>query len=151
MITDKITAKVISINISDKKGVLKKPVKKALFKENYGIIGDAHAGEGIRQISLLSKECIDEFKKNPLLKVCIKHGSFGENLTTIGVDYSKLKIGDKLKINEVILEISKKGKECHAPCSIGKATGVCIMPKEGVFAKVLKGGEVNVDDEISLS
>lgn len=142
--------KIASINISEKKGVVKNPVKNAVFKEDFGIVGDAHAGPGIRQISLLSKEDVDEFKKNPLLKVCIKEGSFGENLTTLGVDYTKLKLGDRLKINDVVLEISKFGKECHVQCSIGKSTGDCIMPKKGVFAIVINGGEVKVGDEIRL-
>lgn len=143
--------RIVSINISEKKGISKNSVSSAMFKEDFGIVGDAHAGPGIRQVSLLSKESVDEFKKNPLLKVCIKNGTFGENLTTFGVDYYKIRLGDKLIINDVVLEISKIGKECHAPCSIGKSTGVCIMPKEGVFAKVVKGGVVNINDEIELS
>jgi MOSC domain-containing protein YiiM len=142
--------RIVSINISDKKSVKKNPVKSALFKEDFGIVGDAHAGPGIRQVSLLSKEAVDEFKKNPLLKICVKEGSFGENLTTQGVDYTKIRLGDRLKINDVVLEISKIGKECHTQCAIGKSVGTCIMPKEGVFAIVLNGGEVNVGDGIDL-
>ena len=143
--------RVESINISENKGTVKNSISKAMFKENFGIVGDAHAGPGIRQVSLLSKESVDAFKKNPNLKVCIKEGSFGENITTSGIDYSKIKIGDKLRINDVVLQISKIGKECHTKCAIGESTGDCIMPKQGVFAIVSSSGEVKVGDIINLS
>lgn len=143
-------AKVVSINISKKKGVSKLPVEEGHFKVEYGLVGDAHSGPGIRQVSLLAKESIDKFRKSPAVKVCLKNGIFAENLTTEGITLHKLKLGTKLKINNVILEISKIGKECHSICTIAKKVGNCIMPKEGVFAKVIKEGEIRIGDEIKI-
>ena len=143
--------KVISINISGKKGGAKRPGGSGFFKIDSGLAGDAHSGPGIRQVSLLSKESIDRFNKNAeLKKMCVKKGMFGENLTTEGIDLPKLKIGTKLKINNVILEISKIGKKCHTVCSIGRNFGTCIMPKEGIFARVLTEGEIKAGDRIIL-
>lgn len=142
--------KIISVNISTKKHIPKKNIKKGLFKVNHGLVGDAHAGPGDRQVSLLAKESYDRFEKSNLKKVCLKNGIFAENLTTQGITLHELKIGTKLKINDVILEISKIGKECNSVCTIAKEVGDCIMPKEGVFAKVLKGGIITVSDEIEI-
>jgi MOSC domain-containing protein YiiM len=139
-------AKVVSINISKKKGVAKIPIDSGYFKINVGLVGDAHSGPGNRQVSLLAKESIERFEK--LKKVCIKRGVFGENLTTEGIELHNLKIGTRLKINKVVLEVSKIGKECHDFCSIGKKAGDCIMPKEGIFAKVIEEGEIRVGDKI---
>lgn len=143
-----LMAKIIAVNISKRKHIPKKNIKKGIFKVNYGLVGDAHAGPGIRQVSLLAKESYDKFEKLNLKKVSLENGIFAENLTTQGIILHKLKIGTKLKINNVILEISKIGKECHTDCTIAKKVGSCIMPKEGVFAKVLKGGEIKVGDAI---
>ena len=143
-------AKVISVNISKEKHVPKKSIEKGMFKVEHGLVGDAHAGPGIRQVSLLAQESYDEFEKLNLKKVCLKKGIFAENLTTEGIILYKLKIGTKLKINNVVLEISKIGKECHAECTIAKTVGACIMPKQGVFAKVIKDGEIKVGDEIEV-
>lgn len=143
-------AGIIAVNISNKKHIPKKNIKKGIFKVNCGLVGDAHAGPGIRQVSLLAKESYDKFERSNLKKVCLKSGIFAENLTTEGIILHKLKIGTKLKINNVILKISKIGKKCHAVCTIAKKVGSCIMPKEGVFAKVLKGGEIKVGDEIEI-
>lgn len=139
-------ARIISVNISSHKGTPKKSVEKIELKIDQGIVGDAHSGPGIRQVSLLAKESHDRFQ--PLTDVCLKNGIFGENLTTYGIDLPKLKIGQKLKINNCILEVSKIGKECHTLCGIGKKVGDCIMPKEGIFAKVIIGGEIKKGDEI---
>jgi MOSC domain-containing protein YiiM len=142
---------VTSINISEKKGTPKHPVLSATLKEDWGLVGDAHAGLGIRQVSLLSQSEINEFMKNPKLKVPLTPGIFGENLAIIGIDFSRLKIGVRLKIgNDAILEISKLGKECEVPCAIGKTTGDCIMPKKGVFAIVVKGGIINKGDSVEF-
>ncbi|MBR9676493.1 MOSC domain-containing protein [Candidatus Woesearchaeota archaeon] len=122
------------------------PVKKATLKVNHGIVGDAHAAPGDRQVSLLAKESHDKFQ--PYVEKCLRNGIFGENITTNGVLLTNLKIGDELIIKDVVLEVSKIGKECHAPCDIGKSVGRCIMPEEGIFAKVTKPGVISVGDEI---
>lgn len=141
--------RVISVNISQKKGIAKKPAESGFFRIDNGLVGDAHSGPGIRQVSLLAKESIASFNKNAKLrKLCARKGMFGENLTTEGIKLHKLKIGTKLKINNVILEISKIGKECDKVCSIGRKLGTCIMPKEGIFAKVVKDGEIKAGDQI---
>ena len=143
-------AKVISVNIGTKKHVPKENIGKGMFKVDHGLVGDAHAGPGIRQVSLLAKESYDEFEKLNFKKVCLKKGIFAENLTTQGIILHMLPIGTKLKINDTILEISKIGKECHTECTIAKTVGACIMPKQGVFAKVIKNGEIKVGDNISI-
>ncbi len=138
--------RVISINISKEKGTTKEPVQEAIVIENYGIQGDAHAGSHWhRQISLLSYESIQKMKDKGL---SLKHGDFAENITTEGIDLLSLPVGTKIQIGEVILEISQHGKSCHSKCQIFKIVGDCIMPKEGIFAKVLKGGKIKVGDEI---
>lgn len=141
-------AKIISINISKKKGTAKDPVPKAKFIVDFGIEGDAHAGPGDRQVSLLAIESYEKFKKERGDEHCLKHGAFGENIITRGVELHKLPLGTKVKSGTVLLELSKIGKECHMPCAIGKKAGKCIMPTEGIFARVLKGGTLHVGDEI---
>ncbi len=143
-------AKIIAVNISNKKHISKENIRKGTFKINYGLVGDAHAAPGVRQVSLLAKESYDKFRKSNMKKACLKNGIFAENLTTEGIILHKLEIGTKLKVNKTILEISKIGKECHAVCTIARKVGNCIMPKEGVFARVIKGGEIKVGDEIEL-
>jgi len=134
-------ARVFSINYSKVKGVSKKPVSRALLIEGLGMDKDAHAGPGIRQVSLLSIESIRG--------VSLGAGDFAENITTEGIDLAGLKINDKLKIGQsALLEISKIGKECHKQCAIYYKIGDCIMPREGIFAQVLKGGEIKIGDNI---
>ncbi|ADH87065.1 MOSC domain-containing protein [Desulfurivibrio alkaliphilus] len=140
---------VEAVCISAKKGIIKKPVEQVELKENWGIADDAHAGDWHRQVSLLAGESIDGVKdKLPQ----IGHGVFAENIVTRGVDLAGLKIGDQLLINgEVLLEITQIGKECHnSGCAIKKATGDCIMPREGIFSKVLKGGTVKAGQSIEV-
>lgn len=140
-------AKVLSVNISERKGTIKVPIEKGYFKENHGLEGDAHAGNWHRQISLLAQESIDKMKAMGLWDLAA--GKFAENLTTEGIEVHTLPIGTVLKVgDEVILEISQIGKKCHDACEIKKLTGDCIMPREGVFAKVLKGGYIKPGDEI---
>jgi MOSC domain-containing protein YiiM len=140
--------KVISINISENKGTTKKTVKEAYVIENYGIKGDAHAGSHWhRQISLLSIESIEKMKEKGML---LNYGDFAENITTEGIDLLSLPLGVKLQIGECILEITQHGKKCHSKCEIFKTVGDCIMPREGVFAKVLKGGKIKVGDSITI-
>lgn len=136
--------KISAISISKKKGVKKENVEEAVLREDFGIIGDAHAGSQ-RQVSLLANESIVK------MKIDVKAGDFAENITTDGVDLMSLAIGSRLKIGEdAILEITNKGKECHARCNIYYEAGDCIMPKEGVFAKVVKGGKIRVGEEICV-
>ena len=140
------TGKILAISISDKKGARKNNVDSATLKEDFGIVGDAHAGTKNRQVSLLAQESIEKMKAKGLK---VKAGDFAENITTEGLDLLSLKIGDRLKINEeIILELSQIGKVCHTRCSIYYQAGDCVMPKEGIFAKVIKGGEIKVGDDI---
>jgi MOSC domain-containing protein YiiM len=130
-----------AICVSVEKGTVKLPVPSAKLRESWGIEGDAHAGEWHRQISLLAGESIDLVReKMPELD----YGMFGENLVTRGVDLAGLAIGDRLLVGEqVVLEVTQVGKECHnGGCPIQKATGDCIMPREGIFCKVLAGGKL---------
>lgn len=133
-------AVVEAICISNKKGIVKRPVEKAVFQAHFGINGDAHAGKWHRQVSLLAGESIDIVK---LKLPSLKDGAFAENIVTRGLDLSAIAVGNLLQIgSESILEITQIGKKCHNDgCAIKKATGDCIMPKEGLFAKVIKGGE----------
>ncbi len=147
--------KVLSINISQKKGTVKKPVEKVKLIEQFGIEGDAHGGiDDLRQVSLLAWESIEKMQTCPKIKKTdfkLKPGDFAENITTEGFILSDLKIGDRIKIGEkVVLEISKIGKECHTYCEIFKKLGQCIMPKEGIFGRVLKGGTINIKDKIEV-
>ncbi len=137
--------RVVSINISEHKGVSKKSINSCLINK-FGFKGDAHAGKWHRQVSLLSKESINKMEKKGFN---ISSGSFAENITTEGIDLLKISIGNRLKIgNDVILEVSQKGKVCPRPCSIYYKIGDCIMPKEGIFAKVIKPGKVKAGDII---
>jgi MOSC domain-containing protein YiiM len=142
-------ATVEAICISKKKGIVKKAVDIATFKENWGIADDAHAGDWHRQVSLLAGESIDTVKETlPTLK----NGAFAENIITRGIDLTQLSVGDRLQIGDtIILEITQIGKECHnSGCAIKKATGDCIMPKEGLFATVVTGGTISSADEIQV-
>jgi len=142
---------VYSVNIGEKKGETKKPVGKIILIENYGVEGDCHAQEGItKQVSLLSWERMNEEFFCLKEKVEIRPGIFAENITTEKIDLRKLKVRDKLKINDVVIEISEIGKRCHLYCEIYKKVGKCIMPKEGVFGKVIKGGIVKKGDVIEV-
>ena len=188
--------RVYSINISTRKGVSKKPVSTANLITDYGVEGDVHAGDKIKQVSLLSVESIKQQKECPKIKntpsanadtplqkgntlpanagtplqkgntlpanagtplgegksLELKPGDFAENITTEGVDLSKIKEGDRMAVGkEVLLEVTKIGKECYRRCSIYYKLGDCIMPKEGVFARVLKGGVIQVGDLLEIT
>jgi MOSC domain-containing protein YiiM len=145
----KIKGRVVSINISDKKGIRKKPVKEAEIITDHGIKGDAHASHTWhRQISLLALESI---KKMQDLGLKVNPGDFAENITTEGIDLIALPVGTGMNIGDVEAEVSQIGKECHTRCAIYHLAGDCVMPKEGIFIKVLKGGKIKVGDEISVS
>lgn len=142
-------ATIEAICVSTKKGMVKKPVELANFQEGFGIEGDAHGGKWHRQVSLLAGESIDVVKeKLPSLK----DGAFAENIITRGLGLSAVAVGDILLIGtDIILEITQIGKECHNDgCVIKKATGDCIMPKEGIFAKVLQGGTASAGEAIAV-
>jgi len=143
-----MAAKILSINISSRKGTAKKPIGKARLTVNHGLEGDAHAGNHHRQVSLLGIESIKEMKKQGYEISC---GGFGENITTEGITLFELPLETKLKINNVVLEVSQIGKICHRPCKIFYEVGKCIMPKQGIFTKVLKGGEIKVGDKITVN
>ena len=145
-VTSNQRRRILAISVSDKKGVRKTNVNSAVLEEDFGIVGDAHAGTKNRQVSLLAQESIAKMKAKGLK---VKAGDFADNITTEGLDLLSLKIGDRLKINdEVVLELSQIGKVCHTRCSIYYQAGDCVMPKEGIFAKVIKGGEIKVGDDI---
>jgi MOSC domain-containing protein YiiM len=139
--------KVISINTSERKGVRKKPVKEALLKANYGIQGDAHASSAWhRQVSLLALESIKKMQK---MGVDVKPGDFAENITTEGIDLVSLPVGTRITLGAGIeVEVSQIGKECHTRCAIYYQAGDCVMPKEGIFVRVLKGGNIREGDMI---
>lgn len=141
-------AKVVSINISEKKGVQKKPVKQVNVIEARGIDGDAHAGDWHRQVSLLGQESIDFANKRDGLS--LTPGMFAENLTTEGIVLHELPVGTKLRIGETIQEVTQIGKECHSKCQIFYQSGDCVMPREGIFTAVLQGGRVQVGDPIEI-
>lgn len=144
-------AYVVSVNISDKKGQMKKPIEKGYFEVNFGLVGDAHAGSFNRQVSLLANESIDKFNKmHPESQEPITYGQFAENITTQGIELYTLPIGTKLKIGQVELEITQIGKKCHEFCEIKSIAGDCIMPREGIFTKVLTPGWIKPGDEIEI-
>ncbi|MDF2520355.1 MAG: molybdenum cofactor sulfurase [Clostridia bacterium] len=140
--------KVIAINISEKKGVPKKTIEEGMFKVDHGLVGDAHAGNWHRQVSLLGIESIDKMKALGIKGLCT--GKFAENITTEGLELWKLPVGTKLQIGETIQEVTQIGKECHTKCAIFKQIGSCVMPTEGIFTKVLKEGIVKAGDTISV-
>jgi MOSC domain-containing protein YiiM len=140
-------ATIEAICISAKKGIVKREIDEAFFEDDWGIKEDAHAGKWHRQVSLLAGESIDRVKeKLPTLK----NGAFAENIITRDIDLAAVKIGDQFHLgNEVVLEITQIGKKCHNDgCAIKKATGDCIMPKEGLFARVIIGGNLKKGDSI---
>jgi MOSC domain-containing protein YiiM len=139
-------AKVIAINISENKGEIKNPIEKGFFKENHGLVGDAHAGNWHRQVSLLGNESIEKMKGVGLDGLCT--GKFAENITTEGICLYELPVGTKLKIGEVIMEVTQIGKECHMGCQIRQLVGDCIMPREGIFTKILTEGWIKAGEEI---
>ena len=139
--------KVIAVCISDKKGIRKTEVPSVNLVPGMGIEGDAHAGRWHRQVSLLALEKIEAFRAKGAQ---VEFGAFGENLVTEGFDLRALPVGTRFRIGSVLLELTQIGKECHTHCAIYHQTGDCIMPREGVFTVVLKGGEVKAGDEIEL-
>lgn len=124
-----------------------KNVHEALFIEDFGLEKDAHAGKWHRQVSLLSYEKIQDFKKKG---APVEDGAFGENLIVKGIDFKNLPVGTRFRCKDVVLEMTQIGKECHSGCEIYKIMGDCIMPREGVFARVLRGGWIREGDELTV-
>lgn len=139
--------KVIAVCISEKRGTQKKNVGTARFIENWGIENDAHAGDWHRQVSLLSHDKVEAFRARGAE---VDDGAFGENLVVEGIDFRNLPVGTILDCNGVVLEMTQIGKECHSHCQIYQKMGECIMPTEGVFAKVLIGGQISVGDCLEI-
>ena len=141
-------ATVVAVCVSDVKGVIKKPVPEISVKINHGAIGDAHAGDWHRQVSLLADESVDKLRgKMPELDA----GVFAENILTRGICLNELPIGTKLRVAKTLLEVTQIGKECHNDgCAIKKKTGDCVMPREGIFAIVLEEGEIKAGDDIEV-
>lgn len=143
-----IAGKVLAINISKEKGVIKEPIPEGVFQEDHGLVGDAHAGKWHRQVSLLAQESIDKMTARGILGLC--SGKFAENLTTEGIVLHELPVGTQVKIGETLHEVTQIGKECHTGCAIKVQVGQCIMPKEGIFTRVLKTGTIKVGDSIEI-
>lgn len=143
-----IKGRINAISVSKEKGTQKVNVSEAELKTDFGIIGDAHAGSTHRQVSLLAVESIEEMVAKGAK---VSPGNFAENITTEGIDLLLLEVGSKLKLGESTeLEITQFGKQCHSRCEIFKQVGDCIMPREGIFAKVIKPGRINVGDAIEV-
>lgn len=139
--------KVLAVCVSDRRGIQKTDIHTATFVVNWGIEGDAHAGDWHRQVSLLSGDKVDAFRAKGAQ---VENGAFGENLVVEGIDFRSLPVGTLLRCNDVLLEMTQIGKECHTHCAIYHQVGDCIMPREGVFARVLEGGVISAGDEMRL-
>lgn len=140
-------AKLTAICVSNRRGIQKHYVESATLIEDFGIEGDAHAGNWHRQVSLLNKKDIDDFINRGAE---VTPGAFGENLIVDGINLAALKMQDRLQIGEAILELTQRGKECHTHCQIFHKMGECIMPRLGVFSKVIKGGNIKIGDEVKI-
>ena len=141
------TGKVVAVSRSGRKGEKKVPEPSVVLEREHGVRGDAHAGPGVRQVSLLGEESIGKMRDRGL---SVGPGDFAENLTVEGIDLPQLGIGKKLRVGEALLEITQVGKECHDRCAIYIQAGDCVMPREGVFARVLRGGRVAPGDRVEV-
>jgi len=141
-------AKVLAVNISREKGVIKVPVEKGVFLENHGLEEDAHAGEWHRQVSFLGQESVDKIKALGIEN--LEAGVFAENILTEGIVLYELPVGTRLQVGETIQEVTQIGKKCHHGCEIFKKVGDCVMPREGIFTRVVRGGVVKAGDTIEI-
>lgn len=141
-------ARVVSVNISERKGEQKRPVPEIQLKLRHGIVGDAHAGDWHRQISLLAEESVDTMRSG--CPIPLDSGVFAENINTRGIDLKNLPIGSRLRVGETEVEVTQIGKECHTDCAIKQAVGKCVMPTEGIFAVVVREGAIRPGDEIEI-
>ena len=142
-----VMGRIIAVCTSPAKGMPKNDVKEAVFRAEYGIEGDAHAGGWHRQVSLLSWQAIEAFRAKGAL---VSHGCFGENLIVDGIDFAALSVGTRFGCNGTLLELTQIGKECHSHCRIFHTMGECIMPTQGVFARVLRGGRLRPGDTLTV-
>jgi MOSC domain-containing protein YiiM len=142
-----MSGKVVAVCTSENKGERKKQVAIAEVKENYGIVGDGHSGEWHRQISLLAIESIRKMQEKGL---DVGAGDFAENITTEGIDLPSLPIGTRLAIGDTVTEVTQIGKVCHTRCAIYYQAGDCVMPREGIFVKVIQGGNIKKGDAIKI-
>jgi MOSC domain-containing protein YiiM len=142
-----MSGNIVAVSISMRKGERKTPVASVELKENHGIVGDAHSGEWHRQVSLLAMESIHKMQK---LGLTVGVGDFAENVTTEGIELVSLPIGTRLALGESLLEVTQIGKECHTRCAIYYQAGDCVMPKEGIFARVIRGGVVGSGDRVTV-
>jgi len=140
-------ASVVAVNISLNKGEQKVPVPSVELRKEHGIVGDAHAGDWHRQVSLLATESIDKMRA---LGLQVDPGAFAENITTRGVDLTSLAVGSLIAIGDALVQVTQIGKECHTRCAIYQQAGDCIMPREGIFARVLKSGEVSAGTPVRV-
>jgi MOSC domain-containing protein YiiM len=169
-----VTGSVLSVNVSTKKGEAKKPVEKAVLREDFGIEGDVHAGKGVKQVSLLAWESVETQlelmrekgvrcpKADELTEKAgetasdgqdpyeLHPGDYAENLTVRGVDLKNVKPGDRIEVGPALLEVTRIGKECHQHCAVYQRLGDCVMPREGVFTRVVSGGAVKAGDEVRV-
>jgi MOSC domain-containing protein YiiM len=137
--------RLLAVSISEKKGTRKRPIPVGVLREDHGLVGDAHAGTG-RQVSLLANESVDTMRAEGLE---LHPGDFGENLTVVGIEVHRLPIGARLRVgSSAMLAVTEIGKECHEECEIRAQAGRCVMPTEGIFARVVAGGEVRAGDEV---
>ena len=143
-----MSATVVAVCISERKGERKLPVATVLLREEHGIVGDAHAGEWHRQVSLLAHESIEKMQRQGL---DVASGDFAENITTSGIELFSLPVGTRLRVGETLLEVTQIGKECHTRCAIYHQAGDCVMPREGIFARVLRGGRVTPGDPVAVA
>ena len=144
----RLMGRVVSVNISERRGERKHPVPEIRLKRRHGIVGDAHAGDWRRQISLLAVESVDAMR--PLCPIPLDAGIFAENIVTEGIDLKSLPVGTRLRVGETELEVTQIGKECHNGCAIRQAAGRCVMPTEGIFAVVVREGIVRPGDGIAV-
>jgi len=142
-----MSGKVVAVCISEKKGERKRPVETVCLRENHGIEGDAHAGPWHRQVSLLASESIASMQA---LGLNVAAGDFAENITTEGVNLPALPVGSRLTLGQALVEVTQIGKECHTRCTIYEQAGDCVMPREGIFVRVVKGGMVRAGDDLQL-
>ena len=142
-----MTAKVLAVCVSARKGEKKHPIEEIRLLTGHGIDGDAHAGPGHRQVSLLANESVDKLREQGLTP---RAGDFAENILTEGIALRALPVGTRLRVGDALLEVTQIGKECHSDCEIKRTAGVCVMPAEGVFAVVLEGGTVKANDTVEV-
>ena len=144
----KASAVIKAVCISEKKGQQKRPVERVLLRPEHGIVGDAHAGNWHRQISLLGQESVDRLQER--IRIPLFPGAFAENILCEGIELCQLPVGTRLRVGTALCEVTQIGKECHADCAIRRQAGDCVMPREGIFAVVLEAGEAGAGDLVTV-